>query len=43
MSWALAWAAREQGYPPEWFVDAFDLAREAGLHSVPHAGEVVRA
>lgn len=30
----------EQGYPPEWFADAFCLAREAGLHSVPHAGEV---
>jgi len=30
----------EQGYPPEWFADAFALAREAGLHSVPHAGEI---
>jgi adenosine deaminase len=30
----------ERGHPPEWFVDAFDLAREAGLHSLPHAGEV---
>jgi adenosine deaminase len=30
----------EQGYPPEWFADAFAVAREAGLHSVPHAGEV---
>lgn len=29
----------EQGYPPEWFADAFGVAREAGLHSVPHAGE----
>ena len=29
----------ERGYPPELFVDAFALAREAGLHSVPHAGE----
>lgn len=31
----------EDGYPPEWFADAFGMAREAGLHSVPHAGEVV--
>jgi aminodeoxyfutalosine deaminase len=30
----------EQGYPPEWFADAYTVAREAGLHSVPHAGEV---
>jgi aminodeoxyfutalosine deaminase len=30
----------EQGYPPEWFADAFAAAREAGLHSVPHAGEI---
>lgn len=27
--------------PPEQFVDAFRLAREGGLGSVPHAGEVV--
>jgi adenosine deaminase len=31
----------EQGFPPEWFADAYTVAREAGLHSVPHAGEVV--
>jgi adenosine deaminase len=31
----------EKGHPPEWFADAFAAAREAGLHSVPHAGEVV--
>ncbi|MFN2167078.1 MAG: adenosine deaminase [Anaerolineae bacterium] len=31
----------EQGFPPEWFADAYAVAREAGLHSVPHAGEVV--
>jgi len=31
----------ERGFPPEWFVDAFAVARQAGLHSVPHAGEVV--
>ena len=28
-------------HPPEKFVDAFRLAREEGLGSVPHAGEVV--
>lgn len=31
----------EEGFPPEWFEGAFAMAREAGLHSVPHAGEVV--
>jgi adenosine deaminase len=31
----------EPGYPSELFEDAFAMAREAGLHSVPHAGEVV--
>jgi adenosine deaminase len=30
----------EAGRPPEGFADAFAMAREAGLHSVPHAGEV---
>jgi len=30
----------EAGFPPEWFADAYAVAREAGLHSVPHAGEV---
>jgi adenosine deaminase len=30
----------ERGHPPEWFADAYAVAREAGLHSVPHAGEV---
>jgi adenosine deaminase len=30
----------EQGHPPEWFADAFAVAREAGVHSLPHAGEV---
>jgi len=29
----------EQGYPPEPFADAYAVALEAGLHSVPHAGE----
>jgi adenosine deaminase len=30
----------ERDYPPELFVDAFEIARADGLHSVPHAGEV---
>lgn len=30
----------EVGHPPEWFADAYAVARGAGLHSVPHAGEV---
>ena len=30
----------KRGRPPEWFTDAYALARDAGLHSVPHAGEV---
>lgn len=30
----------EAGHPPEWYADAFATARAAGLHSVPHAGEV---
>jgi len=29
----------ELGFPPELFVDVFDLARESGLHVVAHAGE----
>ncbi|MFV9673631.1 MAG: adenosine deaminase, partial [Acidimicrobiia bacterium] len=29
----------EVGNPPEWFSDAYSLARDAGLHSVAHAGE----
>ncbi len=29
----------ENGHPPEWFADAYAVARAAGLHSVPHAGE----
>jgi adenosine deaminase len=37
---ALGLGGTEQGHPPEDFGDAFALAREAGLHSVPHAGEV---
>ena len=30
----------EAGHPPEPFADAFAIAREAGLLSVPHAGEL---
>ncbi len=30
----------EVGFPPEWFADVYAVAREAGLHSVPHAGEL---
>lgn len=30
----------ERGNPPEAYASGFALAREAGLHSVPHAGEV---
>ncbi len=29
----------EVGNPPEWFTEAYTLARAAGLHSVAHAGE----
>lgn len=29
----------EVGNPPEWFEEAFALARAAGLHTVAHAGE----
>ena len=29
----------EVGNPPEWFAEAFRLAREAGLHAVAHAAE----
>jgi len=31
----------EAEYPPDLYVDVFRIAREAGLGSVPHAGEVV--
>lgn len=33
----------EAGNPPEWFTEAFQSARDAGLASVPHAGEVAGA
>lgn len=38
---ALGLGGPEEGNPPEDYAMAFALAREAGLHSVPHAGEVV--
>jgi aminodeoxyfutalosine deaminase len=33
----------EEGHPPEPYAEAFALAREGGLGSVPHAGEAVGA
>src|SRR4029077_5911566 len=33
----------EEGHPPEPYAEAFALAREGGLASVPHAGESVGA
>jgi adenosine deaminase len=38
---ALGLGGPEVGYPPELFRRAFEVAREAGLPSVPHAGETV--
>lgn len=38
---ALGLGGMELGYPAEWFERWFDLARAAGLHSTPHAGEHV--
>jgi adenosine deaminase len=37
---ALGLGGPERENPPEDYVRGFDLAREAGLHRVPHAGEV---
>ncbi|MBI4552624.1 MAG: adenosine deaminase [Candidatus Latescibacteria bacterium] len=37
---ALGLGGLEAGYPPEPFAPWFDRARAAGLHSVPHAGEL---
>ncbi|HEX4804817.1 MAG TPA: adenosine deaminase [Conexibacter sp.] len=37
---AFGLAADEAGYPPEPFAPAFAIAREAGLISAPHAGEL---
>lgn len=38
---ALGLGGAEEGHPPEPYAPFFDAAREAGLHSVPHAGETV--
>jgi len=38
---ALGLGGPEVGYPPEVFAEAFARAREAGVPSVPHAGETV--
>jgi aminodeoxyfutalosine deaminase len=38
---ALGLGGPEVGHPPEGYTEAFDFARDAGLHSVPHAGETV--
>ncbi len=40
---ALGLGGLEAGNPPELFKEAFDLARAAGLASVPHAGEIAGA
>jgi aminodeoxyfutalosine deaminase len=37
---ALGLGGSEKGFPPELFVQSFERARQAGLHSVPHAGEI---
>jgi aminodeoxyfutalosine deaminase len=38
---AIGLGGYEAEYPPDLYVDFFRVAREAGLGSVPHAGEVV--
>jgi adenosine deaminase len=40
---ALGLGGLEAGNPPEWFEEAFNCARAAGLASVPHAGEIAGA
>jgi aminodeoxyfutalosine deaminase len=37
---ALGLGGSEKGFPPELFVESFERARQGGLHSVPHAGEI---
>ena len=37
---ALGLGGSEKGFPPELFVQSFERAREGGLHSIPHAGEI---
>lgn len=38
---SLGLAADERGFPCADFADAFAIARDAGLHATPHAGELV--
>ncbi|MWV51270.1 adenosine deaminase [Rathayibacter sp. VKM Ac-2803] len=38
---SLGLASDERGHPGARFAEAFALAKEAGLHSTPHAGELV--
>ncbi|HXR66052.1 MAG TPA: adenosine deaminase [Ktedonobacteraceae bacterium] len=38
---ALGLGGNEEGYPPEQFAPWFEKALAAGLHSTPHAGEIV--
>ncbi|GAA1696695.1 adenosine deaminase [Microbacterium sediminicola] len=38
---SLGLANEERGYPAELFVEAFAIAKAAGLQSAPHAGELV--
>lgn len=38
---ALGLGGSEVGHPPEWFARWFEEAKRVGLHSTPHAGEVV--
>lgn len=40
---ALGLHGPEEGYPPEPFAPAFRIAKEAGLMSAPHAGEIAPA
>jgi aminodeoxyfutalosine deaminase len=40
---AIGLGGPEEGHPPEPYAEAFALAREGGLASVPHAGEAVGA
>jgi adenosine deaminase len=37
---ALGLGGSEKGFPPELFASSFEQARQAGLRSVPHAGEI---
>jgi adenosine deaminase len=37
---ALGLGGSEEGFPPELFADTFQRAAQAGLHCVPHAGEI---